>query len=97
MDGAKNEKRVTWEQLQEDAERVRTRQDLVVFARRLSKMSESPDPVWTNASLPDYLEALSGIAKDIDGYYKNADLAIDADQPSWRVFAEVLLAAAHYE
>ncbi len=47
--------------------------------------------------LPSFLEALSAYARDVDGYYANAHIDVDADQASWRVFADILKGASIYE
>jgi hypothetical protein len=36
-------------------------------------------------------------SQDIQGYYKNSNQNVDADIPSWKVFADILLGAKIYE
>jgi hypothetical protein len=36
-------------------------------------------------------------SEDILGYYDNTNQKVDADTPSWKVFADILLGAKIYE
>ena len=72
---------------------VKSRSDFVRYIKLLLK--DIGD--FENDSLSGFLEALAGYTKDIDGYYKNYGLGIDADEPSWRVFADILKGALIYE
>lgn len=52
---------------------------------------------WENHNLDRFLEAMTAYAKDIQGYYNNTNQRIDADIPSWKVFADILQGARIYE
>lgn len=52
---------------------------------------------WENSSLPEFLQGLAGFVENIEGYYANAGIDAHFEQPSWRVFADILLAARVYE
>ncbi len=52
---------------------------------------------WENNNLADYLEAISSYAEDIQGYYDNTKQDVNADNPSWKVFADILIGASMYE
>jgi hypothetical protein len=56
---------------------------------------------WENKTLEDFLEAMTRYADDIQSYYDNNknDLGgqINADIPSWRVFADILRGSRVYE
>ena len=56
---------------------------------------------WENKTLEDFLEAMKRYSDDIQGYYDNNenDLGeqINADVPSWRVFADILRGSRVYE
>jgi len=52
---------------------------------------------WESKSLGDFLEAFAAYARDVDGYYANHDIPVDADRASWRVFADILTGARIYE
>ncbi len=80
-----------------DPSKVKSRQDFVEFVSLLKddfKLSESN---WENVTVESFLEALSAYSNDVDGYYKNMKIDVDADAPSWRVFADILRGASIYE
>lgn len=54
-------------------------------------------PANSNLTLDSFLEALESYTEDVQGYYDNLDLKIDANIPSWRVFADILKGATMYE
>lgn len=83
-------------QLINKLEKVETRADLSEFVLALLKDFESNSAEWENASLSDFLEAMSGWIEDMDGYYKNQGKLFNEDQP-WKVFAEILYASKIYE
>ena len=80
---------------------IKSKDDLVAFLKLLNKEYKENGDSWENGTLPDFLEALTSWAEDMDGYYANLGLAseIDLEQNSalWRVFADMLMAARVYE
>lgn len=83
--------------MNEVAEKVRTRQDLVEFVELLAREAgSSGGEAWENATLPRYLEALPAWAADLDGYCANTGQEVPSE-PSWRLLAEMLPAATIYE
>ena len=52
---------------------------------------------WENKTLPYFLEALSAYTKDIQGYYDNMKLNVNADEPNWSTFADIFKGAKIYE
>jgi hypothetical protein len=52
---------------------------------------------WENPDLGRYLDALGSWLEDADGYYHNTGQVVDTSQPSWRLFADMLMAAKSYE
>lgn len=52
---------------------------------------------WENKTLPDFLEALSAYTEDIQGYYDNMKLNVNADKPEWSTFADIFKGATIYE
>ena len=53
---------------------------------------------WENNNLADFLEALESYAEDIDGYYQNlGELEENADEATWKRFADILKGARVYE
>jgi hypothetical protein len=76
---------------------VTDRNSFVVFLGLLRKdFIENPQD-WENKSLEDFLEALSAYTEDIQGYYDNMKMNIDANQPNWKTFADIFMGAKIYE
>ncbi|WP_431217459.1 DUF7660 family protein [Puia sp. P3] len=44
-----------------------------------------------------FLEAMVRYTEDIQEYYDNTNQEVDADIPSWKVFADIFLGARIYE
>ncbi len=76
---------------------VTDRQTFVKFLHMLRKdLSDNPEQ-WENKTLDDFLEAMSAYADDIQGYYDNMKLNVNADTPEWSTFADILVGASIYE
>jgi len=52
---------------------------------------------WKNKTLEDFLESMIAYTEDVQGFYDNMDLNIDADVPTWKNFKTILKGAAVYE
>jgi len=56
---------------------------------------------WENKTLEDFIEAMTRYSEDIQGYYDNNKAQIgeqiNANVPSWRVFADILRGSRIYE
>ena len=77
--------------------KVTDRQTFIKFLDLLRQdYSTNPDS-WENKTLPDFLEALSAYAEDIQGYYDNMKQDVNADQPNWQTFADIFKGATIYE
>jgi hypothetical protein len=80
--------------IEDITEGIQTKEDfesfLLLLIEDLKKKSD-----WENNDLESYLRGLYGFVQDISGYYKN--LRIDIHKPSWRILADILLAARVYE
>lgn len=83
-------------ELHERVERVDSRDGLIEFVRALRRDLEGSDADWENPDLPRYLGAVAAWLEDMDGYFANRGEAVP-DPPSWRLFAQVLIAAKYYE
>ena len=83
------------ESLADLAKEISTKEDFVAFLRLLRKDFHQEKDEWENQTLEQFLEGLYGFSGDMDGYYSGKD--IDVQKPSWRLFAEVLLASRVYE
>jgi hypothetical protein len=80
------------------AERLSSRSEFVEFIDELRQnLTEHPDE-WENQSLELFLTGLRGFAANAEGYYVNIGEAdVDVETPTWRGFADMLLAAKVYE
>ena len=87
-----------------------TRDKLVDFAKKISSKKEfdffleclvrdyvDNKDEWENTDLLSYLLGLCGYVHDIEGYYQNIGEKVDANVISWRIVAEMLIAASVYE
>jgi len=76
---------------------VTDRQTFIKFLELLrSDFLDNPES-WENKTLPDFLEALRTYTLDIQGYYDNMKLNINADKPDWVTFADIFKGAKIYE
>ena len=58
---------------------VTNRQTFIEFLKLMAiDFLENPES-WENKSLPDFLQGLSAYTEDIQGYYNNMTLNVDAD------------------
>ena len=76
---------------------VQTKNDFHEFLVALSQDFAANATEWENSDLPSFLEALASYSQDIQGYYTNTKQPVNAEVPSWRVFAEMLCGARVYE
>ena len=79
------------------ATKVIDRQSFISFIDALHSEYMSSGGTWENPTLDRFMEAMSAYAKDIQGYYNNTSQDINADFPSWKVFADILRGAAIYQ
>ena len=82
--------------INEQVERVNSKEDLVAFINSLAVDLKSNYESWENQNLPAYLGAMASWIEDSDGYYRNHGRPIPKE-PTWRNIAEMLLAAKMYE
>jgi hypothetical protein len=83
--------------LVEAAERVSSREEFAAFVKALATNCARHPDEWDNSTLDAFVQGLAGFVEDVEGYYANSRADINCDLPSWRVFAEMLLAARVYE
>ncbi|WP_313032302.1 hypothetical protein [Soonwooa sp.] len=77
--------------------KILDRQSFIKFIDLLRQdLIENPEN-WENKKLDDFLEAISSYANDIQGYYNNSNQNINADEPNWQTFADILKGASIYE
>jgi hypothetical protein len=84
------------DEIVECGERVETREEFCEFVKELFANFQQHPEEWENNSMDAYLEGIGLFAKSMDGYYRNIGERIDCDTASWRIFADILLAARVY-
>lgn len=72
--------------LYEIANQIETQQDFNVFLKALKRDLKSNSQEWENDTLESFIEGLDGYCNDKP-----------QEELSWRIFAELLLAAKVYE
>ncbi len=77
--------------------KVTDRQSFIKFLDLLQKDFIDNPESWENKNLPDFLEALSSYTEEIQGYYDNMKLNVNADKPDWSTFADIFKGARIYE
>lgn len=88
---------MTGDKLYALAEKVESRHDFLTFVRYLRENLKQAKEEWQNNTLEQYLGALATFASDMDGYYKNMKQDVDVEQMTWRLAAQMLLAASVYD
>jgi hypothetical protein len=74
-----------------------TRENFIAFVETLRADFLSDPGKWTNKTIDDYLEAIARYAQDIQGYYDNTGQEVNADNPNWKTFSDILNGATSYE
>ena len=75
-------------------DRVETYEDFVAFAVALSNDFLANGSEWENDTVDSFLEAMA--SWNIEGYYANSGQVLP-EQPNWKMFAQILIAAKWYE
>jgi len=78
------------------AKTVNSREDFVKFVAYLNNDYQQKRDEWQNKTLEQFLNGLAGFANDMKGYYKNMGEEVDIERITWRMAAEMLLAATVY-
>ncbi len=74
-----------------------TRTDFIEFLREFKTDLEQNKSEWENQTLEDFLEAMIAYTADVQGYYNNMKMNINADEPTWENFMTILQGASVYE
>lgn len=82
--------------LSEEANNIQSRTDFVSFVRVLLQNFEENSDSWENKDVGSYLDAIAAWVEDMDGYFQNRGEPIP-QQPDWKLFGQILLAAKFYE
>ncbi|MEK6478103.1 hypothetical protein WJR50_11230 [Catalinimonas sp. 4WD22] len=74
-----------------------TRTEFIEFLKGFLNDLEMNKTEWENKTLEDFLEAMIAYTKDVQGFYDNMNLNINADIPTWENFKTILEGASVYE
>lgn len=75
---------------------IQTKDEFLAFLAEFRADLEASPHQWENATLPEFLRALSDWIEDSDGYYKNIGDQLPP-QSIWRYVADALSGARVYE
>lgn len=84
------------DQLFDYAASVRTRREFIRFIEYLNTDKREHPENWQNNDLDGFLEGLLGFANDMSGFYENMGENVDVETITWRLAAQMLLAATVY-
>jgi len=87
---------VSGDDLFEFAKAVNSRADFARFVEYLNADYRGRRDEWENKSLESFLSGLGGFAQDMGGFYRNMGESIDVELITWRMAAQMLLAAKIY-
>jgi len=73
------------------------RLEFVKFLEEFKKDFDKNKSEWENTNLSDFLESMIRYTEDVQGYYDNMKMDIDADKPTWENFTQILRGASIYE
>lgn len=76
------------------ADKIITKEDFVKFLKLLLKDFQERRFEWENDNLERYLESLYGFTADLEGYLEKDQ---EIENPSWSLFATILLGGKVYE
>jgi hypothetical protein len=76
---------------------VTDRQSFIKFLELFYQDFLNNTTEWENSKLENFLQAMASYTGDIQGYFDNTNQNINADTPSWKVFADILKGAKIYE
>lgn len=74
-----------------------TRIQFIAFLKDFRTDLEENKSEWENKTLEDFLEAMQAYTEDVQGFYDNMKMEINADEPTWENFKVILKGAAIYE
>ena len=81
--------------------KVEDRASFVKFLHLFREELKSHPEKWENKTLDDFLATMATYTEEIDGYYEylkgKTGENVEANIPSWRVFADIMRGARVYE
>ena len=78
------------------ASNIKSREDFLLFLEKFIESFKS-EKNWENNNLESFLEGMLSWVEDADGYYENINQMEVLSNPSWRLFADILIASTMYE
>ena len=90
------QKLLTGDKLIDFAKKISSKEEFDFFLQCIVKDYIENRNEWENADLLDYLVGLSIYVSDMEGYYKNTEEKVDVNVITWRIAAEMLIAASVY-
>lgn len=91
------QKLLTGNKLINFAKQISSKKEFDFFLECLVRDYVDNKDKWENADLLSYLVGLCGYVHDIEGYYQNIEEKVDVNVITWRMAAEMLMAASVYE
>lgn len=76
---------------------VTDRQSFIKFLDLLLEDLQNNPESWKNDTLLRFLQGLCTYSEDIQGFYDNMKLDVNADKPDWSTFADIFRGARIYE
>ncbi|MCB2101397.1 MAG: hypothetical protein KDE22_11035 [Rhodobacterales bacterium] len=73
---------------------IETREDLTHFVKMLNWGYENG--LYEEQSVSDYLGGTCGLLMSLDSWYRNRGKTESPDEPTWTMFAEILLASFYH-
>ncbi|MDC6367215.1 MULTISPECIES: hypothetical protein [Flavobacteriaceae] len=74
-----------------------TRIEFIEFLKEFREDLKENKSNWENKTLEDFLEAMEAYIEDVQGFYDNMKMDVDADKPTWENFKKILKGASIYE
>lgn len=74
-----------------------TRDEFISFLKDFKADFEQDKSYWENKTLGDFLDSMISYTEDIQGYYDNMKMDINADNPTWENFMNIIKGASMYE
>ena len=74
-----------------------TRIEFIEFLKEFKTDFDQKNDNLENVNLSDFLESMIAYTEDIQGYYNNMGMNVNADNPTWENFSNILKGASIYE
>ena len=78
-------------------EKIHSKDDFVNFLKLFLDEYHENFKHWENHTLESFLQAMLSWTDDADGYYQNIGIPEIVNNPSWRLFTDMLMASTMYE